>query len=130
MPAGAEVPTVLSESAKTQVFFTVVQAVMVDMIHNQMVRSVHNLPVHFDALAAGFSYGVKILVRSLREPCIFAQPQVIFGIDDCEQAASQRYNARPLIPWIGGAGRVEVLAFLQQRADAPPANGTLFLLAD
>lgn len=103
MPACAEVPAILGESAVAQVFFPVVQAVMVDMVHDKMLRSVHDLPVHFDALTAGFSHGVKIPVRSFGEPCIFAQPQVIFGIDDGEQAASQRYNTRPLIPRIGEA---------------------------
>ena len=88
MAAGAEVPAVLGESADSQVFLSIVQAVMVDMVHDQMVRSVHYLPVHFDALTAGFSYGVEILVRTFGEPGIFAQPQVVFGIDYGELAAS------------------------------------------
>jgi len=89
---------------------------MVNVIHDQMVRSVHYLAVHFDALAAGFSHGIEIPVRTLGEPVIFAQPQVVFGIDDSELTASQRYDARLVIPRIGETRWVEVFAFLQQRA--------------
>ncbi len=74
MPSGAEVPAIFGESADAQVFLAIVQAVMVDMVHDQMVRSVHYLAVHFDAPAAGFSHGVEIPARTLGEPCIFAQP--------------------------------------------------------
>jgi len=88
VPAGAEVPAVLGESANTQVFLAVVQAVMVDVVHDQMVRSVHYLAVHFDAPAILLPHGVEIPARTLGEPGIFAQPQIVFGIDDGEQAAS------------------------------------------
>ena len=130
VPAGAEVPAVLGESADPQVFFPVIQPVMVDMVHDKMVRSVHYLPVHFDANAAGFSHSVKIPVRSLREPGIFTQRLVVFGIDDSEQAASQRYNTRLFIPRIGKARWVEIFAFLLERADAPSTYGACFLPAD
>jgi len=103
---------------------------MVNVVHDQMVRSVHYLAVHFDALAAGFSHGIEIPVRTLGEPVIFAQPQVVFGIDDSELTASQRYDARLVIPRIGETRWVEVFAFLQQRADAPPAYGACFLPAN
>jgi len=130
VPAGAEVPAVLGESADAQVFLAIVQSVMVDVVNDQMGRSVHYLPVHFDAPAAGFSHGVEIPVRTLGEPFIFAQPQVVFGVDDSELTASQRYNARSLFPYIGEARWVEILAFLLQRADAPPAYRTCFLPAN
>ena len=103
MPSGAEVPAIFGESADAQVFLAIVQAVMVDMVHDQMVRSVHYLAVHFDAPAAGFSHGVEIPARTLGEPGIFTQPLVVFGIDDSEQAASQRNETRLFIPRIGEA---------------------------
>ena len=97
MPAASQVAAILGERANTQIFFAIVQAVMVDVVHDEMVRSVHYLAVHFDTLAAGFSHGVEIPVRTLGEPCIFAQPQVVFGINDGELTPSQRYNTRLFI---------------------------------
>ena len=69
-PAG--VSAVLGEGAQPQVLLSVVQAVMVDVVHDQVVRGLHDFAVHLDALAAGFSGGVAIPARPFREPGILA----------------------------------------------------------
>ena len=93
MSAATEIPAVLGEGANAKVFISIVQAVMVNMVNGQMVRGVGDLAVHFNALAVFFSNGVVILICSLGKPGVSAQAVVIFGIDDGEKSACQRYQA-------------------------------------
>ena len=103
MTTAAQIPAVLGEGVQPKVFFSVVQAVMVNVVNNQMVRGVGNLAVHFDALAVFFSNGVAILMRTFCKPGVSAQARVVFGIDDGELSAGQRYQAWRLVLGIGGS---------------------------
>ncbi len=75
---------VLGEGAGAEVGVAVVQAIMVDVVNNEMVGSVGDLAVHFDAFAVFFSNGVVIFVSAFGEPGILAQVRVVFGVDDGE----------------------------------------------
>jgi len=75
---------------------------MVYVINYEMVGGVGDLAVHFDAFAVFFSHSVAILVRTLCKPGILAQARVIFGIDDGEFAAGQRYQAWGAVLWVAG----------------------------
>ncbi len=127
-PAG--VSAVLGEGAQAQVLLSVVQAVMVDVVHNQVVRGLHDLAVHLDALAAGFSGGVAILARPFREPGILAQARIVLGIDDGEFAPRQRDQARRAAAGAGGPRGVKARARIKRRTDRPAAFGAFFLAAD
>ena len=127
-PAG--VPAVLGEGAQAQVPLAVIQAVMVDVVHDQMVRGAHDFAVHFEGLAVGFSHGVAILVRPFRKPGILAQARIVLGIDDGELAPRQRDQAGRAGAGVGGPRRVEALAPLERRTDRPAALGAFLLPAD
>ncbi len=126
----ASISAVLGEGAQTQVRLAVVQAVVVDVVHDEMVRGVHDLTVHFDALAARFSHGVAILRRSFGEPCIATQTRIVLGIDDSAFAPCERDPPRREIMGISGPRWVEIGALIQRRADRPVAFGAFFLAAD
>lgn len=103
MTSAAQIPAVLGKGTNAQVFISIVQAVVVNMINDQMVRGVGDLAVHFNALAVFFSHGVVILIRTFCKPGISAQAVVIFGIDDSELATGQRYQAGRSVPGVGGS---------------------------
>ena len=126
----AQVPAVLGECAQTQVASAVVQAVVVDVIDDQMIGGFGDLAVHFDALAVVFAHGVAILGRAFCKPRVAAKPLVVGVVDYREQPARQGYRAGYAASGPARPGRVEIGAFAQQRADGPTALGALSLPAD
>lgn len=99
------------------------------MVDDQMVRGVHDFTVHFDTFAVFFSNGVAILIRTFGEPCILAQPRVVFGVDDGELSAGQRNPSRRAACCAGGSRRIEAGTPAAKRADIPSAFGAFFLSA-
>ena len=122
--------TVLGECCKAEVALLVVQAVMVDMVNNEMVGGVDNLAVHFDAFAVLLSYGVVTFFRAFRKPGESAQARIVFGIDDGEFTPCERDPPGCAIMGVGGMRWVEILALIQRRVDRPAALGTFFLPTD
>lgn len=86
--------------------------------------------VHLDALAVLLPHGIAVLVGAFGEPCVSAQSRIVFGIDDGEPAAGQRYQARRAAPNIGGPRRIEVRARVAQGPYVPCPFGTFLLAAD
>lgn len=76
---------------------------MVNVVHDQMVRGIKDLTVHFDALAVFFSNGVVIIRPAFCKPGILAEARVVFGIDDGELAAGQWYQTWRVVPGAGGS---------------------------
>jgi len=85
-----------------EVGVAVVQAVVVDVVNDEMVGDVGDLAVHFDAFAVFFSNGVVIFISAFGEPGILAQDGIVFGVDDGELAAGERYEARGAVLGFGG----------------------------
>ena len=83
----------MSEGCIAEVGVAVVQAVVVDVVNDEMVGGVGDLAVHFYAFAIFFSNGVVIFISAFDEPGILAQDGVVFGVDDGELAAGKRYEA-------------------------------------
>jgi len=108
----AEVAAVLGKCAEAKVVPAVIEAIVVDVVNDQMGRGGGDPAVHFDALAVLLSDSVVIIVRTLSKPGVAAQRRVIFGIDDGEAAARERYQA--LFAGGGDAGRIEAGAFVQR----------------
>ncbi len=92
----------MGESCKAKITPAVVQAVVVDVVNDEMVGGVGDLAVHFDAFAVFFSNGVVIFISAFGEPGVLAQDGVVFGIDDSELAAGKRYEARGAVLGFGG----------------------------
>ena len=92
----------MSEGRKAEIAIAVVQAVVVDVVNYEMVGGVGDLAVHFYAFAVFFSNGVVILISAFSEPGILAQDGVVFGVDDGELAAGERYEARGEVLGFGG----------------------------
>ena len=92
----------MGESCKAKVAVAVVQAVVVDVVNDEMVGGVGDLAVHFDAFAVFFSNGVVIIRGAFGEPGILAEDGVVFGVDDGELAAGKRYEARCAVLGFGG----------------------------
>ena len=130
VPDAAQVPAVLGECTQAQVGSAVVQAVVVYVVNDEMVGGAGDLAVHFDAPAVLIADGVAIPGGAFREPCVAAKAFVVGGVDDREQASGQGDRARYAASRCGGAGRVEIGAFAQERANDPTALGALSLLAD
>ena len=84
----------MGESCKAKITPAVVQAVVVDVVNDEMVGGVGDLAVHFDAFAVFFSNSVVIFISAFGEPGILAQDGVVFGVDAGELAAGERYEAR------------------------------------
>jgi len=57
---------------------------VVDVVNDEMVRSVGDLAVHFYAFAFFFSNGVVILISAFGEPGVLTQAGIVFGIYDGE----------------------------------------------
>jgi len=74
----------LGESCKAKITPAVVQAVVVDVVNDEMVRGVGDLAVHFYAFAVFFSNGVVILGGAFGEPGVLTQAGIVFGIYDGE----------------------------------------------
>jgi len=100
-PDVAEVAAVLGKGADAEVLLPVIQAVVVNVVNDQMVRGVEDFAVHFDAFAVFFASGVVIFRRTFRKPGILAQARVVFGIDNGELSAGQRYQAWGVVPGAG-----------------------------
>jgi len=92
----------LGESCKAKITPAVVQAVVVDVVNDEMVGGVGDLAVHFDAFAVFFSNGVVILRGAFDEPGILAQVRIVFGANGGELAAGERYEARGAVLSFGG----------------------------
>ena len=92
----------MGESCKAKITPAVVQAVVVNVVNDEMVGGVSDLPVHFDAFAIFFSNSVVIFISAFGEPGILAQDGVVFGFDDGELAAGERYEARCAVLGFGG----------------------------
>jgi len=76
-----------------EVAIAVVQAVVVDVVSDEMVGGVGDLAVHFDAFAVFFSDSVVIFISAFSEPGILAEDGVVFGIYDGEFSLGKRYEA-------------------------------------
>jgi len=76
---------------------------MVYVVNDEVVGGVGYLAVHFDAFAVLFANGVVVFRGAFSEPGILAQLGIVFGIDDCELAAGERYEAGCVILVAGGA---------------------------
>ena len=74
----------MGESCKAKITPAVVQAVVVDVVNDEMVGGVGDLAVHFDAFAVFFSDGVVIFVSAFGEPGVLTQAGIVFGIYDGE----------------------------------------------
>ena len=92
----------MSEGCKAEVAPAVVQAVVVDVVNDEMVGGVEDLAVHFDAFAVFLSNGVVIIRRAFCEPGVLAEAWVVFGVDDGELSAGERYEAGGVVLGIGG----------------------------
>lgn len=93
----------MSESCKAKITPAVVQAVVVDVVNDEMVGGVGDLAVHFYAFAVFFSNGVVIFISAFGEPDILAEERIVFGIDDGELAACERYHAWHIVPGVGNS---------------------------
>ncbi len=74
----------MGESCKAKITPAVVQAVVVDVVNDEMVGGVGDLAVHFYAFAVFFSNGVVILRGAFCEPGVLAQDGIVFGVDGGE----------------------------------------------
>ncbi len=74
----------MCEGRKAKITRAVVQAVVVDVVDDEMVGGVCDLAVHFDAFAVFFSNGVVIFISAFGEPSVLAQAGIVFGIYDGE----------------------------------------------
>jgi len=92
----------LGEGCKAKITPAVVQAVVVDVVNDEMVGGVGDLAVHFYAFAVFFSNGVVIFISAFHKPGILAQDGVVFGIDDGEFPLGQRYEAGGAVLGFGG----------------------------
>jgi len=110
---GADVPAVLGEGAGAEILFSVVQALMVDVVDYEVVGGVCYLSVHFDAFSILFANGIVILLCAFSEPGVLGESGVVIGIDDSEPAAGKRYQSRGFIFRSGRACRVEIRAFVE-----------------
>ena len=120
----------MCESRKAEVTLAVVQAVVVNVVDNEMVRGASDLAVHFDAFAGFFSNGVVVLRCTFRKPGKLAQARVVFGIDNGELSAGQRYEAWPMVLSAGDSRRIKVWALIEKGADIPLTFRTFFLPTD
>jgi len=89
----APVLAVLGEGCEAEVFLLVVQAVVVDVVHEKVFGCVEDFAVHFDAFTVLFSDGIISFLAIFCEPLVSCESVVVFGIDDGEQALSERYCA-------------------------------------
>ena len=87
MRGAAEVSAVLGECAEAEVALSVVEAIVVDVVDDEMVGGVGDLAVHFDAFAVLFSNGVVGLVGSFCKPGESGESRVVFGVDEGELTA-------------------------------------------
>ena len=92
----------MSEGCIAEVGVAVVQAVVVDVVNDEMVGGVGDLAVHFDAFAVFFSNGVVIFISAFCEPGMLAQDGVVFGVDAGELAAGEKYEAGGAVLGFGG----------------------------
>jgi len=75
---------------------------VVDVVNDEMVGGVGDLAVHFDAFAVFFSNGVVIFRCAFGEPGVLAEERIVFGVNDGELAAGERYEARCAVLGFGG----------------------------
>ena len=92
------VVAVLHASRRPEVGFSIVQAVMVDMVDELPVTGVHNHPVHRYALMPAFTdCSTSCCVVASRKPrClpfVFGQAVVVFGVDDGVLSLRQSYSS-------------------------------------
>ena len=67
--SGIYVFCVVGEGAEAEVFLSIVQAIMVDVVDDEVVGGVCYLAVHFYGFPILFSGGVESVVRGFGEPC-------------------------------------------------------------
>ena len=84
---------VVGDGCEAEVFLLVVQAVVVDVVHEKAFGCVEDFAVHFDAFTVFFSDGIISFLAIFCEPSVASEAAVVFGIDDGEQALSERYCA-------------------------------------
>jgi len=80
----------------------VVQAVVVDVVNDEMVGGVEDLAVHFDAFSVFFSHGVVCSLATFCKPGEFAEAGIVFGIDYGEFSAGEGYEAGGVVFGVGG----------------------------
>ena len=89
----AFVCVVLSDGAVSQVGQSIVQAVMVDVVADKVLRRIGYQSMHLDLLSPAAalygSYGVCVHLVHLALPFELREPDVIFRIDLCEFALCQ-----------------------------------------
>ena len=95
------VVAVLPASRRPQVGFSIVQAVMINMVHNEMVWGVYYFAVHLNILALVFtqmnpSAGIESVAFFDSMPFVLIQSLEIFRIDYGVFALSKRYPAESI----------------------------------
>ena len=92
------VVTVLQTSCRPDIGFSIVQAVMINVVHYEMVRRLYYFAVHLNILHLVFSQmnlsaGIKSVSALHGMPFVLIQSLEILRIDDGVFALCQRYPA-------------------------------------
>jgi hypothetical protein len=95
------VVAVLHTSRRPDVGFSIVQTVMINMVHYEMVGQIDNLAVHLNILDFVFTQmnppaGIKGVFVLLGMPFVLIQSLEIFRIDDGVFSLSKLYPAEPI----------------------------------
>ena len=93
---------VLHGCGGSEVRFAIIEAVMVDMIDEKVVRRVDNLSVHLDMLPLVETHmnppdGIPGVFGLIGVPFVFIQSPEIFRIDDGVLSLCQRYPAEGVV---------------------------------
>ena len=98
VPAFCLIAVILSLSGRTQIGISIIQAVAIDVIHEQMVGEFAYLTMHeylatFSIFGFDRTYSVRTFSFCSYVPFVFRQAPVIVRVDDCILALRQRYPA-------------------------------------
>ena len=89
---------VLCRGAEAKITFAIVQSIVVFVVAVQMLWGVHYHSVYENRVSFFRSTSIKDLFCFTGTPFILAKPPIIFGVDLCELALCQWYQAEISIP--------------------------------
>ena len=115
------VAAVLGECGQAEVGSAVVEAVVVDVVDEQVGRGVEYLAVHFDGFSFVLADGVEVAAGAFGEPFVAGEGGVVVCVDEGESAAGERDASRGAAVWRSCAGRVEIRTDAVEPADGPAA---------
>ncbi len=94
---GAAVCIVLGEGAIPEVFLSIFQAIVIDVVADEMVGSAGDLPVHIDSfrlvVVCDYADGVGGGPVDFAVPAELRELRIVFGVNLCGPALSERDEA-------------------------------------